>query len=52
MTVRHDNIKFHNEHSDNPDWLVKQCYLILIAAVAEVDRGAENLWKRGKSKGR
>ena len=51
-TVRDNNILFHDEESEDPDWLVKQCYLLLIAAVTEVETGVENLWLRGKSSGR
>ena len=52
ITVTHDNIKFDDGDPDDPDWMVKQCYLIMIAAVAEVDCGIDNLWRRGKSNGR
>ena len=50
-TVRDDKIKFHDGEADDPDWLVKQCYLLMIAASAEVEVGVENLWLRGKSNG-
>ena len=52
ITVIHDKIKFDDGDPDDPDWMVKQCYLIMIAAVAEVDCGVDNLWRRGKSNGR
>ena len=51
-TVRDDRIQFHDEEADDPDWIVKQCYLLMIAAATEVDVGVENLWLRGKSNGR
>ena len=48
-TVVNDKIVFHDEGDDDPDWIVKQCYLLMIAALTEADIGVENLWKRGKS---
>jgi hypothetical protein len=43
---------FHDEKAVDPDWLVKQCYTLMIAAVTEVEQGVENLWKRGDCCGR
>jgi len=51
-TVKEENIVFHQEGDIDPDWAVKQCYLLLIAAVTEAEQGVENLWKRGISGGR
>jgi hypothetical protein len=51
-SVTNDNIKFHDAEDDDPDWIIKQCYLILHASVWEGDRGLENLWRKGKSSGR
>ena len=51
-TVRDDKIRFHDDEADDPDWKVKNCYLLLIAAATEVETGVENLWLRGKSNGR
>ena len=45
-------IKFHDEEADDPDWKVRVCYTLLIAAASEVEVGVENLWKSGKSGGR
>lgn len=42
-TVHNDKIKFHDPESADPDWLVKQCYLLMIAAVCEADKGVSNL---------
>jgi hypothetical protein len=43
------NFKFHESDPDqDPDWKIKQCYLLLLAAVTESDVGVENLWKKGK----
>ena len=41
----------HDAKENDPDWLVKQCYLLLLAAVWEGDVGIDNLWKKGKSSG-
>jgi hypothetical protein len=43
---------FHDDKAVDPDWLVKQCYTLLIAAVTEIEQGVENLWKRGDCGGR
>ena len=51
-TVKHDQIDFCNEDTDDPDYLVKISYTIMIAAVSEVEQGVENLWNRGRSNGR
>jgi len=47
-TVKADKIQFHNEADLDPDWKVKQCYVLLIAAATEMENGIENLWKHGK----
>ena len=51
-TVKHDQIEFCNEDTDDPYYLVKIAYTIMIAAVSEVEQGVENLWNRGRSNGR
>ena len=51
-THRNDKIKFHDQHADDPDWVIKQGHVIMIASVSEVESGVANLWKRGKSNGR
>ena len=51
-TVVNDKIKFHDPDDDDPDWIIKQCYLVLHASVWEGDRGIENLWRKGQSAGR
>jgi hypothetical protein len=43
---------FHDQNATDPDWLVKQCYTLMIASVSEVECGIENLWKKGSSGGR
>jgi len=44
------NIKFHDPDDDDPDWKVKQCYLLILAAATEREHGVENLWKQGWKK--
>jgi hypothetical protein len=51
-TVQSSSFKFNDPDADDPDWIVKQCYLLLIASVTEADVGVENLWKKGQSGGR
>jgi hypothetical protein len=50
--VKHDRIVFHDPDDHNPDWQVRQCYTLLIAAASEIENGVENLWKRGPADGR
>jgi hypothetical protein len=52
LTVKKNNYKFHDEDAKDPDWIIKQCYLLMIAAVTECDIGVENLWRQGDSGGR
>ena len=47
-----DCIKFHDEADADPDWKVRQCYTLIIAAATEIENGVSNLWKRGPSGGR
>lgn len=51
-TYKNRKFKFHDEQDDDPDWKVKQCYLLIIAAASEFHTGVENLWKKGKGPGR
>jgi hypothetical protein len=39
---------FQDENAQDPDWKLKQVYVLLIAAASEVENGIENLLKRGK----
>ena len=51
--VQEEKIKFHQqEDEEDYDWIVKQCYLLLIAAITEPETGIDNLWKKGKTRGR
>ncbi len=47
-----DKIKFFDSTAPDPDWLVKQCYLLIIASATEIVNGIDNLWKAGPSVGR
>ncbi len=51
-TVLRDKIVFFDESSQDPDWKVRQCYILLIASATEIVSGVENLWKSGPSAGR
>jgi len=51
-TVANDKIKFHQEGDDDPDWVIKQFCLSLIAAATDAETGVKNSWKRGESGGR
>lgn len=51
MTIANSNFKFHDEKAEDPDCIVKQCCLLLIATVTEADVGLKFLWKRGMSGG-
>ena len=42
-TVQHDRIQLHDSDADDPDWIVKQVYRIMIAGIFEVECGVENL---------
>ena len=45
-------IKYHGPDADDPDWYVKCCYALLIAATSEIECGIDNLWKRRQYNGR
>ncbi len=47
-----DKIKFFDSTAPDPDWLVKHCYLLIIASATEIVNGIDNLWKAGPSVGR
>ncbi|CAB9515559.1 unknown protein [Seminavis robusta] len=54
-TVKSDRIQFYDEDgyfgNKDGDWMVKQCFLLLIASCLETENGSD-LWKRGPSSGR
>jgi hypothetical protein len=37
--VRNENIKFYDPNAEDPDWMVRVCYTLIIAAAAEVEVG-------------
>jgi hypothetical protein len=51
-TAKNDRVKSHDPEAADPDWKVKQVHTLMIAAASEIENGAENLWKRGRSGGR
>jgi hypothetical protein len=42
---------FFDEDSQDPDWNVCQCYMLLIASATEIVSGVGKLWKSGPSAG-
>jgi hypothetical protein len=45
-------IKFHDPDAEDPDYMVKHCYTLLVAGAAERQKGTANLWKQGAGPGR
>jgi hypothetical protein len=43
--------KKNDGDSPDPDWKVRQCYMLLIASATEIVSGVENIWKSGPSAG-
>ncbi|CAB9530025.1 hypothetical protein SEMRO_2714_G335340.1 [Seminavis robusta] len=52
VKVKEGKVKFHDPDAPDPDWIIKQAYLLMIAAATEADVGVDNLWLYGKSGGR
>jgi len=49
-TVENNNINFHTpDHPLGPDWKIRLCYTLMIAACSSVETGIEDLFKRGES---
>jgi hypothetical protein len=48
-TVKNEKIVFHDAESPDPDWKVKQAYLLLVAAETKAETGVHNLWKSGST---
>jgi len=46
-----EKIKFHNNNASDPDFIIQQCYLLIIAGASEIGSGIENLWKSRPSVG-
>ena len=51
-TVVQDKIRFHDNNDPDPDWMVKQCYLLITTGAMEILTGVSNFWKSGPSRGR
>jgi len=51
-TVKKDKITFYDSSTADPDWMLRQCNLLMIASATEVVNGIDNLWKSGPSVGR
>jgi Transposase IS4 len=51
QTVVKEGIRFHRADDEDPDWVVKNCFLLLLAAAGEVKLGIDNLWKSGPCPG-
>jgi len=43
--VHEEKIKFHDPDAEDPDYKVRLCYTLIIAAAAEVETGVDNLFK-------
>jgi hypothetical protein len=52
ITAKTKKVKFHRPDDEDSDWIVKQCYMLIIAAVTEAEVGVDNLWKQGEGGGR
>eukprot|EP00957_Ditylum_brightwellii_P127846 9749807-Ditylum_brightwellii.AAC.1 len=50
-TVQAEKIYFHQPDAYDPDWCVKRCYTLIVAAASEVETGVDNLWRVGLSLG-
>jgi len=47
-----EKIQFNQPDDEDPDWVVKQCYLLMVAAATKPVIGVDNLWKCGTGRGR
>jgi hypothetical protein len=50
-TVKKEAFVFHRPDDDDPDWIIKNCFMLLLAAVGEVKLGIDNLWMKGPCPG-
>jgi hypothetical protein len=46
-TIKNHKITFFDDSEPDPDWKIKQCYVLIIATAAELENGVGNLWKSG-----
>eukprot|EP00957_Ditylum_brightwellii_P135575 10337256-Ditylum_brightwellii.AAC.1 len=47
-----DRIQFHDPTAEDPDWQMKWCYALLVAAACKMECDVDNLWKKVPSNGR
>jgi hypothetical protein len=52
VTYINEKMQFHDSEAEDPDWMVRQCYTLIIAGASEMENGVENLWKKGAASGR
>jgi hypothetical protein len=51
ITYTNENMCFHDADADDPDWMIHQCYILLITGASEMENGVDNLWKKGDTSG-
>ena len=51
-TVENDNTKFHDPEANDPDWIIKQAWLLMLAVAMDNNVGADKSWRKGPSGGR
>jgi hypothetical protein len=52
VTANNENITLRDHDTDDEDWCVKQCYMLLIVAASEMGVGREHLWNSDKATSR
>jgi hypothetical protein len=52
VTYINEKMQFHDSEAEDPDWMVRQCYTLIIAGASEMENGVDNLWKKGDASGR
>jgi hypothetical protein len=52
VTCINEKMQFHDSEAEDPDWMVRNCYTLIIAGASEMENGVENLWKKGAASGR
>ena len=48
--MKNDNLKFHNEASEDPDCFMKKVFLFLIVARKKLKKVLINFWKMAQEK--
>ena len=51
QTCKNRKLTFHRDNVEDPGYIVKQCYILLIVGCTELEGEITNLWKKGKSGG-